>query len=202
MARGLLAAVVTLNLVQVAFDVLLNYWRGAMYDTLQNKDFSGFLHLVLLWRDNEDGFMPGFVVIVAVLIPIAVYAVYLNQVLQIRWRAWLTDHVLRNWMSNRAYYTMALQQVPGLAGDGSRGTDNPDQRISEDLDNFTTTTLSFGIDLLSTVVSLASFAQILWSLSGMMTLFGLNVPGYLLYLALAYAVVGTLVTHWIGRPRP
>ena len=205
MARGLLAAVIVLNLSQVAFDVLLNFWRGAMYDTLQQKDLHGFLDLVLLWRANDDGFMPGFVIIVAVLIPIAVYAVYLNQVLQIRWRAWMTDHVLGDWMSDRAFYTMALQQVPGLgtpslATDGARGTDNPDQRISEDLDNFTSTTLSFGIDLLSTVVSLASFAQILWSLSGMMTLFGVNVPGYLLYLALAYALVGTLATHWIGRP--
>lgn len=167
-AWTLLVTIVILNLSQVAFDVLLNFWRGQMYDTLQQKDLSGFLNLMLLWRnDAENGFMPGFVAIVTVLVPISVYAVYLNQVLQIRWRAWMTDNVLRGWMADRAFYTLALQQVqgPGQAG-GAAVPDNPDQRIAEDLARFTTSTLGFGIDLLSTVVSLVSFAQILWSLSG------------------------------------
>lgn len=204
-AWTLLLSILVLNLSQVAFDVLLNFWRGQMYDSLQQKDLSGFLQLMLLWRnDDENGFMPGFVPIVAVLVPISVYAVYLNQILQIRWRAWMTDNVLREWMADRAFYTMALHQVStaGTAGSAgpAPGPDNPDQRIAEDLARFTTSTLTFGLDLLSTVVSLVSFAQILWSLSGVITLGGVNIPGYLLYLALAYAVVGSLLTHWVGSP--
>ena len=191
----LLGSVLVLNLASVGGDVLLNFWRGEMYDSLQHKDFPGFLNLMLLWRNDGNGFMPGFVAIATVLVLIGVYAVYLQRLLQIRWRAWMTDRVLRDWMSDRAFYTLALQ---GAAG--GRGTDNPDQRISDDLDRLTDSTLSFGIDLLSTVVSFFSFAQILWSLSGMMTVFGYNVPGYLLYLAVAYAVVGTALAHWIGRP--
>ena len=195
-AWSLLVAILALNLAMVAGDVLLNFWRGEMYNSLQQKNFPEFLNLMLLWRNNENGFMPGFVVIASVLVAMGVYAVYLQQLLQVRWRAWLTDRVSRDWLSNRAYYVMALQKTPTAGG----GTDNPDQRISDDLDRLTESTLSFGVDFLSNVVAFVSFSQILWSLSGVMPLFGLNIPGSLLYLAIAYAVVGTLVSHWVGRP--
>ena len=195
-ARGLLGAVVALSLASVAGDVLLNFWRGAMYDTLQHKDFPGFLNLMLTWRDNADGFMPGFVSIAAVLVVISVYALYLQRLLQVRWRAWMTQRMLADWMARRAYYTMTLMDE----ADGATGVDNPDQRIAQDLDFLTERTLLYGIDLLATVVSLISFSQILWSLSGVISVFGVTVPGDLLYLAIVYSVAGTLASHWIGRP--
>ena len=196
-ACGLLAAVVALNLTMVAGDVLLNSWRGQMYDTLQQKDAAGFFSLILTWRlDEEHGFMPGFVSIAAVLVAIAVYALYLSRLLQIRWRAWMTARMTSDWLARRAYYTLTLTRDVGDA----QSVDNPDQRISQDLDLLTDKTLSFGVDLLSTVVSLVSFSVILWSLSGFVSLFGVTIPGDLFLLALLYSLAGTLLSHWVGRP--
>ena len=203
-ARLMLVAIIALNFSQVGLTVLLNAWRGQFYDALQNKDFGSFLHLILTYRVSEDGFMPGFTPIVAVLIPIAIYAIYLTQLLQLRWRTWMTRHTLQDWLSDRAYYTINLQNAPQAMRSGSptapAPTDNPDQRISDDLRAFTETTLTFGLDLLSTVVSLVSFAQILWTLSGTIGIFGVQVPGYMLFIAVVYAVIGTWLTHLVGRP--
>jgi len=110
--------------------------------------------------------------------------------LQIEWRTWLTDHFLQEWMQDQAHYRMQLLD---------RGTDNPDQRISEDLNIFVDFTSSLALGLLSSVVTLISFVVILWGLSGSLELWGLNIPGYLVWAALAYAIVGTVLTHVIGR---
>src|SRR6185437_5143815 len=130
-----------------------------------------------------------------VYIAIAVYSVYLNQWLQIRWRNWMTTHFLDEWLSDRAYYHISLS-----ADAGAVGTDNPDQRISEDLRDFTRSTLSLGLDLISNVVTLFSFLSILWSLSGSVTLFGVTIPGYMVWVALIYSALGTWLTHVVGRP--
>jgi putative ATP-binding cassette transporter len=111
--------------------------------------------------------------------------------LTIEWRTWLTERFLANWMKDQAYYRMQLLD---------RGTDNPDQRIAEDLNLFVTSTLSLTLGLLSAVVTLVSFVAILWVLSGMIELAGVPIPGYLVWIALIYAVVGTVVTHLIGKP--
>lgn len=196
-ARGLLATVVALNLAMVGGDVLLNSWRGQMYDTLQQKDATGFFSLILTWRlDEEHGFMPGFVAIAAVLVAMAVYALYLSRLLQVRWRAWMTARMTSDWLARRAYYTLTLTRDI----DDVQGVDNPDQRISQDLDLLTDRTLSFGVDLLSTVVSLVSFSIILWSLSGFVSVFGVTIPGDLFFLALLYSLTGTLLSHRVGRP--
>ena len=202
-ARLLLVVIIALNFLQVGITVLLNSWRGEFYDSLQNKDFSGFLQLILSYRVSDNGFMPGFVPIVLVAIPCAIYAIYLTQLLQLRWRAWMTKQTLGNWLTGRAYYTIGLQNAPQRPASDpavTGATDNPDQRISEDLNNFTSTTLSYGLDLLSTIVSLVSFAQILWTLSGSVELLGVTIPGYMLFIAIIYAVVGTYLTHLVGRP--
>lgn len=195
-ARLLLATIIILNLSLVGMTVVLNYWNGAFFDSLQNKDKQAFLNLLLFWRTGEDGFMPGFVLIASVYIPIAIYRTYLTQWLQIRWRRWMTDRLLADWLSDRAYYTIGLQ----AGRDGATLTDNPDQRIAEDLNSFTTDTLSLGLSLLSNVVSLFSFAQILWTLSGSIAIMGVNVPGYMLFVAILYAIIGTWLTHLVGRP--
>ena len=194
-ARLLLASIIVLNLSLVGATVVLNYWNGAFFDSLQNKDGALFIKLLFTYRSGEAGFMPGFVPIVLVFIPISIYRTYLNQLLQIRWRRWMTGRLLSEWLSDRAYYTIGLTADPtGL------GADNPDQRIADDLRQYVQSTLSLGLNLLSNVVSLFNFALILWTLSGSVTLLGVTIPGYMLWAAVLYALVGSVLTHYVGRP--
>jgi vitamin B12/bleomycin/antimicrobial peptide transport system ATP-binding/permease protein len=194
-ANALLFSIIALNLAMVGMNVVLNFWNGAFYDSLQTRDWNSFVSLLFLYKKTPHGFLPGFCGIAAVYILVAVYSTYLNQWLQIRWRRWLTRRYLDDWLGDRVYYRMSLVARPG-----GEGTDNPDQRISEDIRDFVDNTLSLGLDLLSNVVTLFSFVGILWSLSGAMKIFGLNIPGYMVWVALIYAVVGTWLTHLIGRP--
>src|SRR5215831_16080262 len=138
-ARLLLAAIIALNLFMVAMDVILNFWNGAFYNSLQEKDWDSFVNLLLFWRnDPKDGFLPGFCGVAAVYIVVAVYRRYLNQWLQIRWRRWMTTRFLDEWLADRAYYRISLASA---ASSNGVGTDNPDQRISEDLRSFVSDTL-------------------------------------------------------------
>jgi len=183
-ARGLLLAVVALNLITVALNVRLNAWNNDFYDALQQYNWSEFWRQFLI-----------FGIIAFSLIVVAVYSLYLRQILHIRWRRWLTDRFLRNWLENQAYYRMQLDHAT---------TDNPDQRISDDLDRFATITLALSLGLLSSFVTLASFVTILWTLSGALTIplgaLSIEIPGYMVFAALIYAVGGTLFTRWIGNP--
>jgi putative ATP-binding cassette transporter len=194
-ARGLLVAIVAMNLTLVALSVVLSFWRREFYNALQDKDWKSFLELLFLYRKTASGFMPGFCEVASVHIVLAVYSVYINQMLQIRWRRWLTREYLTEWLSDRAYYNISL-----TADRAAVGTDNPDQRISEDLRDFTSISLGLSLDLLSNIVSLFSFVGILWGLSGALEVFGIPIPGYMVWVALAYALVGTTLTHLVGRP--
>ena len=182
--RGLLAAVVSIELALVAIDVLLNQWSNRFYTGLQEKNWDVFV--------REIGF---FCVIAACFIALAVYQLYLNQWLQIRWRRWLTRHYLGEWLHGANHYRMQLQ------GDAA---DNPDQRIADDVKLFVERTLDIGLSLLNAVVTLFSFVIILWGLSAAAPLhvFGkeLAIPGYLVWGALIYAIFGTALTQWIGSP--
>jgi len=191
-ARLLLAVVIALNLSLVGMTVLLTYWQRAFYNTLESKDWDGFIALLFSWHQTEaEGFLPGFVLVAALYILIAVYQLYLRQALQMRWRRWLTDVYLTQWLADRAYYRMALTDPY---------TDNPDQRIADDARLFVEDTLSLGIGLLNSVVTLGSFILVLWSLSGAVTVFGVEIPGYMVWVALVYALLGTWLAHLIGRP--
>ena len=194
-ARLTLAAIIALALINVGGTVLINVWYGQFYDSLQNKDLNSFISLLLFYRWDENGLMPGFVPIVTVLVPLAVLRIYLQQFLQISWRQWMTNQFMAQWLTGRAYYTISL-----TTGQGDPGTDNPDQRIAEDIRDFTQSTISLGISFISRTTSLFNFAVILWSLSGPLELFGISVPGYMLWGAMIYAVVGTWLTHLVGRP--
>jgi putative ATP-binding cassette transporter len=191
--RGLLllGVVVALNLSLVAMSVLLSYWNREFFNALQARDAASFWAL-LIWGklETESGPMPGFVWIAAIYILIAVYQLYLRQALQIRWRRWLTRDYLDRWLGQRAYYRIALTDP---------GTDNPDQRIAEDARLFVDDTLVLGLGLMRSVVSLASFLVVLWGLSGSTTIFGLDIPGYMVWVALIYAVAGTWIAHLVGR---
>jgi putative ATP-binding cassette transporter len=191
--RALLAVIIVLNLSSVGTDVVFSYWQRAFYNTLQTKDFDGFLELMLAFKHTEQGLMPGFVFIAALSIAVAVANRYLSQALQIRARQWLTTTLLADWLSERAYYRISLT----AAGDGN---DNPDQRIAEDVREFVEQSLGTALDFMSNIVSMFSFILILWSLSGPLSVFGLEIPAYLVWVALLYAAFGTALTHLIGRP--
>jgi vitamin B12/bleomycin/antimicrobial peptide transport system ATP-binding/permease protein len=194
-ARGLLLAIIAMNLTLVGLSVVLSFWRREFYNTLQDKDWKAFLELLFLFRNTPSGLLPGFCEVAAVHIVLAVYSVYVNQLLQIRWRNWLTRQFLSEWLADRAYYHISL-----TVDRAAIGTDNPDQRIAEDLRDFTDTTLGLGLGLLSNLVSLFSFVGILWGLSGAIEVLGIPIPGYMVWVALAYAVIGTWLTHLVGRP--
>ena len=182
--RLLLGAVVAIELSLVAIQVILNEWYNRFYNTLQDRDFKAFVSAILF-----------FCAIAAIYTVLAVYQNYLNLWLQIRWRRWMTQTYLRQWLNTANHYRMQL------LGDAA---DNPDQRIAEDLQLFTQNTLSIGTGLLNACVTLGSFVVILWRLSDAapVHLFGLPfvIPGYLVWAALIYAVIGTGFTHWLGWP--
>jgi len=191
-ARLLLAVVILLNLALVGMTVLLTYWQRAFYNTLESKDWDGFIALLFTWHRTEaEGLLPGFVLVAVLYILIAVYQLYLRQALQMRWRRWLTEVYLSQWLADRAYYRMALID-PGM--------DNPDQRIADDARLFVEDTLSLGIGLLNSIVTLGSFIFVLWSLSRTVTVLGVEIPGYMVWVALIYALLGTWLAHLIGRP--
>ncbi|MDB5372248.1 MAG: transporter ATP-binding protein, partial [Belnapia sp.] len=187
-ARLLLGIVVALNLTLVGMSVLLSYWNREFFNTLQEKDAAAFWSLLFWWRQTDSGPMPGFVFIAVIYILIAVYALYLRQALQIRWRSWMTREVLDRWLADRAYYRVALTDP---------GTDNPDQRIAEDLRMFVDNTLALGLGLMRSVVTLFSFVIVLWGLSGPLTVLGIDIPGYMVWVALLYALAGTGLAHLI-----
>ena len=185
--RLLLGAVVVIQLSLVAIQVILNQWYNRFYNTLQDRNFNAFVSAVLF-----------FCVLAAIYTVLQVYQNYLNQWLQIRWRRWMTQTYLRQWLNTANHYRMQL------LGDAA---DNPDQRIADDIKMFIDSGAGFGIlpvglGLLNAVVTLCSFVVILWNLSedAPLTLFGVIIHGYLVLAALIYAIVGTTFTHLIGWP--
>jgi len=184
-ARLLLGAVVALNLAAVWLNVRLNSWHNDFYNALQEYDWPKFW-----WQFAIFG------MIAAALIVVAVYQLYLRQILQIRWRRWLTERFLKDWLADQAYYRMQFDQS---------STDNPDQRIADDLDRFTSISLALSIGLLNSVVTLFSFLFILWTLSGILRIplggdSTFDIPGYMVIAAVIYAVAGTWLTQRIGNP--
>jgi putative ATP-binding cassette transporter len=184
-AIGLLLAIIALTLFSVWLNVRFNRWNNDFYDALQQYQWGEFWHQFAV-----------FGILAFAMIVDAVYSLYLRQVLHIRWRRWLTERFLRNWLDDQHYYRMQLNQAV---------TDNPDQRISDDIDSFATLSLGLSIGLLNALVTLVSFLSILWVLSGALRIplgggrtFG--IPGYMVFAALIYAVGGTILTRWIGGP--
>ncbi|WP_207539369.1 ABC transporter ATP-binding protein/permease [Sabulicella rubraurantiaca] len=190
-AWTLLLVVVGLNLALVAMSVLLSFWNREFFNSLEARDAERFTALLFTWAETDSGTMPGFAWIAAIYIFVAVYALYLRQALQIRWRRWLTEGMLDHWLAERAHYRLSLE-----AGEA----DNPDQRVSEDAKLFVDMTLTLGLGLMRSVVTLLSFLFVLWSLSDSVTVLGVTIPGYLVWVAILYAGLGTWLAHLIGRP--
>jgi vitamin B12/bleomycin/antimicrobial peptide transport system ATP-binding/permease protein len=184
-AIGLLAAIVALTLIMVWLNVRFNYWYNDFYDALQQYQWSKFW-----WQFAIFGMLAlSFIVV-------GVYSAYLQGILHIRWRRWLTERFLGNWLEDHAYYRMQLDQTT---------TDNPDQRIADDLNRFANQSLDLSLGLFNAFVTLVSFLSILWTLSGALTIplgggVEIAIPGYMVFAAVIYAIGGTMATRWIGLP--
>src|SRR5471030_595396 len=182
-AWGMLATIVILSLATVYISVLLNEWNRVFYDALQNRNYPVFK--AQLWK---------FTWLALLFIVIAVYRVYLTQGLQMSWRRWMTEEYMEKWLTNHAYYYTEYQHQ----------VDNPDQRISDDLNALTSGTLSLVLGLISNIVTLLSFVSILWVISGPLTFaissHEITIPGYMLWFALLYAFIGSVIVWWVGKP--
>ena len=179
-ARGLLAVVIAMNFAMVYLLVQLNEWYNTFYNALQNYEAESFWPLV-----------GQFSTIAFTYIIIAVYAVYLQQMLQIKWRTWMTQNYLRAWMDGQTYYK--LQDA----------ADNPDQRISEDIGQFVNLSLGLIIGFLKQLTTLAAFGVVLWNLSGSFTLniggTEFVIVGYMFWFSFVYSGLGTFFAHKVGR---
>jgi putative ATP-binding cassette transporter len=183
-AWALLIVLVGLTLGMVYINVQFNSWYNDFYNSLQDRNMREFWAQLIRYAMLAAGY-----------ILMAVLAFYLNQMLQIRWRRWMTERYLQEWLADRAYYRMQLT--------GGQ-TDNPDQRVAEDLKLFVDESLTLSLGLLNAVATLAVFVGILWALSGTLT-FALagtsyEIPGYMVWAAAGYAIAGTWLTHKLGKP--
>jgi len=182
-ARGLLTSVIALNLIMVYLLVRINDWYRVFYDALQAYDWASFWPLI--------GEFTGLAFIYIV---IAVYAVYLRQMLTINWRTWMTEQYLARWMHGQVYYRLQV-----LRSD----TDNPDQRISEDINQFVGLTLTLLVGILKQLTTLGAFAVVLWNLSGAITVpvggTEFTIYGYMFWLSLLYSGLGTYFVHLVGK---
>ncbi|KWN73110.1 ABC transporter ATP-binding protein [Burkholderia ubonensis] len=182
-AWGLLVAIIVMNLTSVWLSVRFNTWYGQFTNALQAKDARHFPHLMLVFCAIAFGAIILFV-----------FSRYLRQMLGFRWRQWLTNQFLDEWLNDRAFYRIERDRL----------TDNPDQRITDDLQAFATTTLVLSLELLSTAVSLVSFIVILWTLAGPLTIpiggTSVVIPGYMVWVAALYAMLGSYLMHRAGHP--
>ncbi|RFP00969.1 ABC transporter ATP-binding protein [Komagataeibacter xylinus] len=193
-AWGLLAAVLVLTFSIVGLDLLQSFSRNAYYTALQQRDAKTFLRGLFWYVHNDQGFVPGFFIVTIPMVLCSIYATYLQQMLGLRWRRWLTRRMTRQWMENQTYFRIAVT-TSGLEA----GADNPDQRIQEDLNSFVTDTLTQVINLLSNIVTLFSYVGLLWVLSGPLEVLGISIPGYFFWAALIYSVLATWLTHLAGH---
>ena len=182
-ARGLLAVIVALSILVVYISKQINSWNARFFNALQDRNADVFWSELYTW-----------IVLVAFFIVAVVYRVWLMHLLTIRWRRWLSQVYFRDWLADRTYYHMELSR---------RGVGNPEQRIEQDCNSFATQTLSISLGLLLQVMTLVTFTAVLWNLSSgfVLPLFGgVTVPGYMMWAAIAYALVGSWATYLIGKP--
>ena len=186
--RAFLIGIILINFVQTYLLILFNTWQGALFDSFQNMDEPAFWALVAT-----------FLILAAQWVVFAVIEYLFGQYMLIRWRRHMSRGLVSDWLEDDRHYR--IQYMGEIA-------DNPDQRISEDIRTYVTSTYSIASSIFSTVLTLAAFVQLLWGLSnlfhateGNSALGGLAaVPGFLVWVCLAYAVLVTVIGHLIGRP--
>src|SRR5579872_2120030 len=173
-AYAFLGAVLVMLMILVGMDVIFTDWYNYFYNALQDYDWRGAFDLILI-----------FIFIAGVNIILAVYRYYLQSFLGLRWRRWLTQQFLNRWLQKRSYYYLE---------DFNDSTDNPDQRIQEDINSLVNLSLALLVGILSAIVTIFAFIFVLWSLSGQLTiplgaLGTLHIPGYLVWVAILYAIL-------------
>lgn len=172
---GLASTVVYLN-------VRINSWSQKFYDAL------GEFNTSLLYELIKE-----YSIYIAIYIVVVVYQEWLTKFLIIRWRSAMTRQFIESWFAKRAFYRIALKGK----------MDNPDQRIAQDIDLFVEKVVRLSISFVSTFTRLFSFTVILWQLSGVqrMTLFGHEwvIHGYLVWIVILYTLIGSILTHIIGK---
>ena len=181
---GLFGLILGLNVAQVYLNVKFNSWYNTFYTAMQDRDGAAFSAQLVMWC-----------VIVAPLITSLVIEVYLTNWLRIRWRDWMTEQFVGRWMRNANYYRLSQ---------GISSTDNPDQRIAEDVRDFILSSLTIFVQLFNTVLTLYAFTTVLWAISAQFPYsiagFDLSlIPGYLVWAAVIYSIIGTYLTHLTGR---
>ena len=183
-ARGLFATTIITTLGLVYINLRITNWYNSFYNALQNYNAAGF------WR-----LMGVFAILATIAIALNVYQTYLTQLLDLRWRRWLTGTFLSRYLSARTYYHMEVFK---------RGQDNPDQRIADDLSAFAQHTTSLFSGMLSAIANLVAFVGLLWVLSAKVVVpWGgaeHHIPGFLVWVALIYAVAWTWVAARVGNP--
>ena len=177
--------IILMTLVLVAFDVIFSYWFNYFYDALQEYKLHQAIYLLVM-----------FFALAGLYIILAVYRYYISQVFGLRWRRWLTEQFIDRWLLNRDYYFLETFD---------EHTDNPDQRIQEDINSLVVNSISLSIGLIGAVTTFLAFIYVLWQLSGKLhlhlgSLGTWNIPGYLVWVAIIYSSIGTYLTFKIGRP--
>jgi len=183
-ARLLIGMLLLLTGLQVAVQIGFNLWSRDFFNALENRDSAAFQTQILY-----------FLGLAVVSMTVAVNQLYLKQLIQLRWRGWMTRHLVDNWMRDGRQYQLEM---------AGHGADNPDQRIAEDVRVATELAVEFVTGLLSSLLMLTAFIGILWTLSGPLHLAlmgrAVEIPGYMVWAALLYALLGSSLTWMVGRP--
>jgi putative ATP-binding cassette transporter len=184
-AWGMAAAVVALTLLQIGIQIRLNWWNKDFFDALEQRNWDAFIGQMLLFAGWASA---GMIT--------AVYQLYMKQLLQLHWRRWVTNRLVHAWLEDGRHYQLSFL--------GPHGIDNPDQRISENVRNACEMATEFALGVMNAVLTLVSFVGILWVVSGALTLeiggTKLEIPGYMVYAAVIYAILGSGLTWLVGRP--
>ena len=181
----LLVVIISLTGGSVYIATSINSWYKEFWDTIQNYDIDGFKHQLII-----------FVILASIHVVVSVYNAYLKSCLAINWRTWLTGKTMTRWLESDNYYKLQL---------ADKNTDNPDQRIAEDLNMFVSSTIVLIIGTATDLAMMISFGVVLWQLSSSVdiTVMGMSIhlpDGYMCYLALLYAFLGTALTFYLGKP--
>ncbi|HVE44303.1 MAG TPA: ABC transporter ATP-binding protein/permease [Gammaproteobacteria bacterium] len=175
--------VMTISLV--GLDVVFNYWYNYFYDALQAYNRHGAIRLLVI-----------FFVLAAFYTVASVYRYYISQLFGLRWRKWMTEQLISRWLKRRGYYYLETFDEK---------TDNPDQRLQEDVSALVAHSIDLSMGLVSAIATFLAFIYVLWQLSGTLTLplgsLGTwRISGYLVWVVIIYASIGTLYTFKLGRP--
>lgn len=182
----LLFGTILMNLCLVGVNLLYNFWNLHFYNALQALDYDAFL-------------IGGgqFILLQLGLATFTVAAFHFQQKLTLRWRRWSTENTLQLWLQRHRYLKLQLTAPE---------TDNPDQRIADDINLFISMSLKLSLGLMTALVSLFSFLHILWQASSLVqiSIVGeeLVIPGLLVWAALLYSILGTGGAFWLGRTLP